>query len=426
MKKALISVSDKTGLDLLGRFLIEQNFEIISTGGTKKFLDERGFKTKDVSELTGFPEVLGGRVKTLHPYVHMSILAKSTDEHQQVLKKHNLNNFDLVVCNLYPFEKAALDLNGTDISDELIEEIDIGGVTLLRAAAKNFHQVVILCDPSDYSSYIDKKTELTILDRKKLALKAFQQTSFYDSLISSAFARDLQHSQGYATSASIGTTETPFFPTTLIVPYKLYQPLRYGENPHQKAAWYQNPLDNGLQSMKQLSGKELSFNNILDLQSCWELVQSFSKPVCIAVKHNNPCGVGSNQLPLKALENGLIADPVSVFGGIICTNFLVDLSMAKKLGEIFLECILAPEFSEDAIQFLSQKKNLRLLQNESVARSSQRFQSQSMKFVEGGLLVQQADQKFESKNWIYHGEKPSETVLQDLIFAEKVCAQLKS
>lgn len=417
MKKALISVSDKSGLDRLGRFLTEQKFEIISTGGTKKFLDELGCQTKDISELTGFPEVLGGRVKTLHPFVHMSILAKGTDEHQSVLKNYKLNQFDLVVCNLYPFEQTAKELDRLQVTADLIEEIDIGGVTLLRASAKNFERVAILSDPSDYDGYIAKKAELSLEDRKRLAWKAFQQTSFYDSLISSAFAEDLRQSgKGQESEA---------FPPTLTIPLKLQQSLRYGENPHQKAAWYQNPLQPGLQGITQLSGKELSFNNILDLQSCVELVQNFKDPVCVAVKHNNPCGVGTGASPQQALESALAADPVSVFGGIVCMNFPVDLSMAKKLGEIFLECILAPDFKEDAIQVLTQKKNLRLLKSTNMSS-----QPMAIKFIEGGALVQEKDQSFDSAQWTVHlapgTEKIPESVRQDLIFAEKVCAQLKS
>ncbi len=419
MKKALISVSDKSGLDRLGRFLTEQKFEIISTGGTKKFLDEFGCKTKDISELTGFPEVLGGRVKTLHPFVHMSILAKESDEHQSVLKNYKLQQFDLVVCNLYPFEKTAKEMDRLEMNSELIEEIDIGGVTLLRASAKNFQRVVILSDPSDYDGYISKKAELSFNDRKQLAWKAFQQTSFYDSLIAATFAQDLQSTQ----------TETPdIFPETLTIPLKRQQSLRYGENPHQKAAWYQNPLQKGLQGIIQISGKELSFNNLLDLQSCVELIQNFDEPVCVAVKHNNPCGVGTGISSQQALEKALIADPVSVFGGIVCTNFSIDVSMAKKLGEIFLECILAPDFHEDAIELLSQKKNLRLLKSSKMSP-----QPLAAKFIEGGALLQQKDQIDPSARtvpWTLHlvggADQIPETLRLDLNFAEKVCAQLKS
>lgn len=410
MKRALISVSDKTGLDQLGRFLSEQKFEIISTGGTKQFLDKLGCQTKDISELTGFPEVLGGRVKTLHPFVHMSILAKDNAEHQAVLKQHGLSHFDLVVCNLYPFEQTALEQAQLAITPELIEEIDIGGVTLLRASAKNFQRITILSSPGDYADYIACKAEPTLQARKKWAMKAFQQTAFYDGLIAHAFVQDLEQSENNAE-----------LPEMLTLPLKKHQALRYGENPHQKAAWYQNPLEKGLQSLQQLSGKELSFNNILDLQSCFEFIQNFKDPVCVAVKHNNPCGVGTGANAQQALENALTADPVSVFGGIIAVNFNVNLSMAKKLGEIFLECILAPGFDDEAKALLTQKKNLRLLQMKGSISGPQ-----AMKFVDGGMLMQEKDQQFTPQNWIFHGETPSEKIRQDLMFAEKVCAQLKS
>lgn len=416
MKKALISVSDKTGLDQLGRFLSQQEFEIVSTGGTKKFLDQLGCQTKDITELTGFPEVLGGRVKTLHPFVHMSILATGAADHQETLRKHNLNNFDLIVCNLYPFEETVLEMDQVELKSELIEEIDIGGVTLLRAAAKNFQRVTILSDPEDYVEYIDKKSELSLADRKRLAGKAFQQTAFYDSLIASAFQVDLQRHAVEKASQS-----EAMFPEVMTIPLKKQQPLRYGENPHQSAAWYQNPMNRGLQGIQQLAGKELSFNNLLDLQSCVEFIQNFQQPCCVAVKHNNPCGVGTSVNATQAVANALAADPVSVFGGIIATNFPIDLAMAEKMGEIFLECILAPDFHPDAQAHLMQKKNLRLLKNGQMDH-----QRNSIQFVDGGVLIQNRDEKFDAQTWTYHGQKPSDAVLKDLVFAEKVCAQLKS
>ncbi len=400
-KNALVSVSDKAGLlELLTPF--QADLRIVSTGGTAQYLRDNGFLVTDISEQTGFPEVMDGRVKTLHPNVHMALLGRmDKPEHVQTMQKFSVQNFDLVICNLYPFEEAALKNSSFE---DLIEKIDIGGPSMLRSAAKNFQTVTVLCDPQDYATVIEKKgTDLD--DRQQLAAKVFAHTSVYDSLVAQKLQKkefNLQPLGG-----------------------KLVQALRYGENPQQKASWYRWPGDDkGLQSAKILQGKELSYNNILDLDAASNLVREFSQPACVAVKHNNPCGVAMDTTVAAACGKALKADPISVFGGIIAFNCEVDLKSAHLLGDIFLECIVAPAFSNEAKEFFTKKKNLRILEWPALKQFTKKIE---VKSIAGGFVTQEPDQMASNVDtWKFMGRKPSAEIMQDMGFGEKVCASLKS
>lgn len=401
-KNALVSVSDKSGLIDFLKPLSQKGLRIVSTGGTAQFLKDNGMKVVDVSEQTGFPEVMGGRVKTLHPHIHMAILSRpSHPEDLTLLKERGLEPFDLVICNLYPFEQAVeKKAQGT----ELIEKIDIGGPTVLRASAKNFGQVTVLCDPADYK-WISEKSETTVEDRRKLAAKVFAHVSAYDSLVASELGG------GWGKDFCLGGHKV--------------MDLRYGENPHQKAAWYRLLADqNGLHSAEVLQGKALSFNNILDLDAACSLVQIIQEPAVAAVKHNNPCGAAMDLDPDKAMEKALKADPVSVFGGIIASNREIGRKSAEMLQSLFLECIVAPAFSAEALEIFSKKKNLRILRWPSLAVAGAGFE---MKTVAGGFVVQTKDQIIlDTTAWQFLGEKPKAAILESLQFGEKVVATLKS
>jgi phosphoribosylaminoimidazolecarboxamide formyltransferase/IMP cyclohydrolase len=402
-QNALVSVSDKQGLIEFLRPLHQNGLRIVSTGGTAQYLKDNGFKVVDVSEQTGFPEVMGGRVKTLHPHIHMSILSRPDHpEDAELLKKTGLEPFDLVICNLYPFESAVeKNLQGA----ELIEKIDIGGPTVLRASAKNFAQVTVVCDPQDYQ-WIAEKKEVSLEDRKKLAAKVFAHVSSYDSLVA------MELGNGWGTQFSMGG-------------HKVME-LRYGENPHQTAAWYRVLADQkGLHSAEVLQGKVLSYNNLLDLDAASGLVQSLTEPAAVAVKHNNPCGVAIASKLSQAVEQALKADPVSVFGGIVAVNREIGKAEAEMLQAIFLECIVAPSFTSEALEIFAKKKNLRILRWKFLGQAQMKFE---MKTIAGGFLLQQKDLMSldEREQWKVLGEKPSDSVMRDLQFAEKVCASLKS
>ena len=404
-RNALISVSDKTGLvDFLKPF-VQQGLRIVSTGGTAVHLKSAGFKVVDISEQTGFPEILEGRVKTLHPNVHMAILARMDQKaHQQVLKDYHIDPFDLVICNLYPFEET---LRAGKSFEELIENIDIGGPTLLRAAAKNYQSVTVLCDPSDYS-WVQEKSAfaegLNQADRLRCAAKVFSHVGGYDSLIA----------------------ETLKAPAELkSIAGKLVQTLRYGENPNQKASWYAlRGTESGLQDAKILQGKELSYNNILDLEAAIGLVQQLPQTSAVAVKHNNPCGVGSDLNSVTALDKTLKADPVSVFGGIVALNFKCESAHADLMKDIFLECIIAPEMSDGALQIFAKKKNLRVLEWKNLMQSQAKNEFRS---VSGGFLIQDKDIfNSDSSQWKIMGAGLTAQQKMDLHIAEKVCGFLKS
>lgn len=405
-KNALVSVSDKTGLvDFLKPYVV-RGLRVVSTGGTLKHLRENGIAAIDVAEQTGFQEVMDGRVKTLHPRVHMALLArKNVAEDDAILKREKLDAFDLVIVNLYPFEQArARGIHG----DELIEFIDIGGPSLLRAAAKNHERLAVVCQPSDYD-WIAAKSELTLQDRRKLAAAVFKHTSSYDDLI----AKTLTEAEA----------DRP-----LTLSGSLVGELRYGENPQQKAWWMRDPAapGGGLQDARILHGKPLSYNNILDLDSAVLSVGDVADPCAVAVKHNNPCGVGTAPAIGEAVAGAIAADPVSVFGGIIAVNREVDLACAEAMGKIFLECIVAPGFTPEALERLTKKKDLRLLEWKDLAKPRPKNELQ-YRSVMGGYLVQESDHVDDvSSDWKIVGETPTPEIRRDLELAWKVCARLKS
>lgn len=375
-KRALISVSDKTGVTSFAKELVQLGFEIISTGGTSTMLTESGIPVTNVEEVTSFPEILGGRVKTLHPAIHGGLLAKFSEEkHIAQLEEHNINKIDLVCANLYPFQQTIA--KETVTVADAIENIDIGGPTMLRAAAKNHQYVTVVCDPEDYEIVIDeltKNNEVGMETRRKLAAKVFRHTAAYDALIAE-----------YMTNL-VGE-ETP---ENLTVTYELKQQLRYGENPHQQANFYKKPLGSqfSIANANQLHGKDLSYNNINDANAALQIVKEFTDPAAVAVKHMNPCGVGTGSDIFEAFSKAYDADPVSIFGGIIALNREVDEQTATKLNEIFLEIVIAPSFSSEALTILKTKENLRLL---TISFNSKNNKEQLLTSIEGGLLVQAAD-----------------------------------
>ena len=375
-KRALISVSDKTGVIDFAKELVELGFEIVSTGGTSKALQENGVPVIGISEVTGFPEILEGRVKTLHPMVHGGLLGKQDDaDHLKQMNEHQIKPIHLVCVNLYPFQQT---IEKPNVSvDDAIENIDIGGPSMLRSSAKNHQYVTVVVDPVDYEKVIaefKENGETTLETRRKLAAKVFRHTAAYDAIIAD-----------YMTT--LAQEETP---EKLTVTYELKQTLRYGENPHQKAAFYRKPLGSkfSIAYAEQLHGKELSYNNINDANAALEMVRDFNEPAAVAVKHMNPCGVGIGSDVFDAFSKAFAADPVSIFGGIIAFNREVDAATATKLHEIFLEIVIAPSYSKEALDILTGKKNIRLL---TIPFDQQEKPEAKMVTVEGGLLVQDQD-----------------------------------
>ena len=377
-KRALVSVSDKAGVVEFCKGLVENGFEIISTGGTAKALKDAGLKVIGISEITGFPECLDGRVKTLHPNVHAGLLAmRSNPEHMAQLEKLNINTIDVVCVNLYPF-KATLE-RGADFAT-CIENIDIGGPTMIRAAAKNYQDVAVIVDPNDYSKVLDelKNGGVTLETKKYLQYKVFAHTAVYDSLISNYLASQL------------GIT----FPDEVTFAYKKAQDMRYGENPQQSAVFYNEQIirKGSLSAAKQLWGKELSYNNINDANGALELLKEFGEtPAVVACKHANPCGVGTGKDIHEAYLRAYNSDPVSVFGGILAINGEVDEATATEINKIFIEIVMAPSYSEKALEILEQKKNIRLLIIDDISARREET-AKDMKKVYGGLLVQQYDE----------------------------------
>lgn len=374
--RALISVSDKQGLVPFARELVELGVEILSTGGTKRLLEEAGLDVTSVSDVTGFPEILDGRVKTLHPNIHGGLLAiRENDEHVRQLQQHGIQPIDLVVVNLYPFREtiAKPDVTFADA----IENIDIGGPSMLRAAAKNHKDVTVVVDPADFNVVVDElKTSGAVGSgiRRKLAAKAFRHTAAYDALIANYLTEQVDEA----------------FPEQLTLTYEKKQDLRYGENPHQQAAFYKEPLGSvrSLARAKQLHGKALSYNNINDANAALCMIDEFTEPAVVAVKHMNPCGIGVGNTLLEAYERAYEADPVSIFGGIVAVNREVDGQVAAKFKDIFLEIIIAPSFSEEARERLTKKKHLRLLE---VDMSDEAEATKQLTGVRGGLLIQDED-----------------------------------
>lgn len=403
-KRALVSVSDKTGLIEFLEPLVQQGIEIVSTGGTAEYLKKQSWKVTDISEVTKFPEVLDGRVKTLHPFVHMGLLAKTDyDQHMKVLQEHSVQMFDLVIGNLYPFEKALQD----DLSgDDLIEKIDIGGPSFLRSAAKNFSSVTVVCRPCDYEWIKNKKYQIDLAERKLLASRVFRLISDYDQMIASSL--------------------NPHVESIHSISGQLKQKLRYGENEQQSGYWFQNSgKTTGLSLVEQINGKELSYNNLLDLDAALNFVSQFHEAASVAVKHNNPCGASFGLDPDKVLKKTLESDPVSVFGGIIATNFKVTAIQAELINSLFIECVLAPDFSAEAIEILKIKKNIRLLKGNS--QIFQKISGSEFRSIAGGFLIQDKDSgNSNPENWKIIGEPINQNTKKLAHFGEIVCASLKS
>ncbi len=414
IRRALISVSDKDGIVELAKELVNLNIEILSTGGTANLLREAGLKVKDVSEVTGFPECLDGRVKTLHPSVHGGILAiRKNLEHMKTLDDLNIEPIDLLIINLYPFKETIL-REGVDL-ETAIENIDIGGPTMLRAAAKNYNDVTVVIDPNDYNKIIKEIKEnkdTTIDTRYNLALKVFEHTAHYDSLIADYLRKQMK--------------EEKIFRENLTLTYEKIQDLRYGENPHQRAAFYREvgagkgTLVTGIQ----LQGKELSFNNINDANGALELLKEFNEPTVVAVKHTNPCGVASGKDIDDAWKKAYESDPLSIFGGIIAANRPITKNAADAMKEIFLEVIIAPDFTEEALQVLKEKKNLRLIKIEDICKPGEnQFQ---VKKVQGGILVQEEDNVLLNETEVVTNIVPTEEQKEDMVFAFKIVKHVKS
>lgn len=412
-RRALVSVSDKTGIVEFARGLVELGYEIISTGGTKKALKENGVPVIGVSDVTGFPEILEGRVKTLHPFIHGGLLAKHGDQgHQQQLEEHGITPINLVCVNLYPFKET---ISKPDVTvEDAIENIDIGGPTMLRASAKNHEYVTVVVDPVDYHTVLEELTqqgETNKATRRRLAAKVFRHTAAYDALISQYMTELVEE-------------ETP---ENLTVTYELTQSLRYGENPHQKASFYRKPLGSAfsIARAKQLHGKELSYNNINDADAALQIIKEFQEPAAVAVKHMNPCGVGTGESILSAFEKAFEADPISIFGGIIALNREVDENTARKLHEIFLEIIIAPAFSQEALEILQSKKNLRLL---TIPFEKQATPEKKIVSVQGGLLIQEEDyfSLDEANLRVVTKREPTEAEWKALKLGWKVVKHVKS
>ncbi|PTQ85860.1 bifunctional phosphoribosylaminoimidazolecarboxamide formyltransferase/IMP cyclohydrolase [Nitrosomonas ureae] len=417
IKQALISVSDKTGIIDLARKLTHYGIKIISTGGTAKLLNEAGISVIEVSNYTGFPEMLDGRIKTLHPKIHAGILARDDfPDHQQALDQASILNIELVIVNLYPFRQTIAKQNST--LSNAIENIDIGGPTMIRAAAKNYQKVAVITDPLDYSLLCDEleasNKSINSATRFKLAQKAFAHTASYDSAISN-----------YLTALDENFLHKDF-PESLHLNFNIAQNLRYGENPHQKAAFYRDSIitSGGLGSYQQLQGKELSYNNIADTDAAWECVKTFDKPACVIVKHANPCGIAISESVLNAYQLAFATDPVSAFGGIIAFNRIIDKDTAEAILKQFVEVIIAPEISPEAQQLLLQKNNIRVLMVPLQTESS----IYDLKKVNGGLLVQTPDISniTAADLTIVTKVKPTAQQLDDLLFAWRAAKFVKS
>ncbi len=421
IRRALLSVTDKTGLVEFARALKSFGVELVSTGGTAKALREAGLAVKDISELTGFPEMLDGRVKTLHPRVHGGLLyIRGNAQHEAAVAEHGIQPIDMVVVNLYAFEKTAAQ-PGVAFG-HLIENIDIGGPSMVRSAAKNFEDVAIVTRVADYPVLMNELKAngggLSRATRWRLAKQAFALTSAYDAAIASTLERIAEPAAAEA-PAAISDAELP---ATLRINLPLAQALRYGENPHQRAALYADGSGLGIAGATQLQGKELSFNNLVDLDACWELAQEFDEPAVIIVKHTNPCGAATGATILEAYQKALASDPVSAFGGVIGINREVDGAAAEEIGKLFVEAIAAPAFSAEARERFAAKKNLRLVDVKSAPAKP------VVKHVSGGLLVQDADtgRVTESELKVVTWRPPTAEELRSLLFAWRVCKHVKS
>ena len=404
--KAIISVYYKEGVEELAYALKEAGYELVSSGGTADYLRRKGLEVVEVEDITKFPEIFDGRVKTLHPVIHGGILMRDwVEKDKEDANRLRIEPIGAVVVNLYPFEEKLFE--GLE-ERELMEFIDVGGPALLRASAKNFYRVLVVCDPEDYGWVAQKLKEgsISLKDRKYLALKAFSMTAYYDSLISRALS-DLFEIDG-------------IFPKSAI-PVKSLGELRYGENPHQRAWLLENPLEGlGITKAKVLHGKEMSHNNYLDADSALKLVSQFQEPACVIVKHNNPCGVALGKSPSEAFLKAKETDPESAFGGIVAFNQPVDLETAELLKELFLEVVLATDYEEKALETLKTKKNLRIIQFFGLSNYW------DIKKVSGGYLLQEEDILDYQKLEVVSQRKPAQEEMEDMLFAFKVCKYAKS
>ena len=434
IRRALVSVSDKTDLLPFVRGLHRMGVEIISTGGTANFLKAKRIPVKAITRLTGYPEILEGRVKTLHPKVHGGILAsRQNKKHLRQVKKLNLKLIDLVVVNLYPFEAVA-SRRKSSLSD-LIEEIDIGGVALLRSGAKNFQSVAVVSRPWQYPHLLKELERnagrLSEPTRRKLAVVAFAETAYYDAVIHQALAHQNQGSLTRSLSRGKKGWAQGEWPERLVLAASRRQILRYGENPHQTGIWYQWPSLKGeavgLGAARQLHGKELSFNNLLDLDAAIQIVAAFRKPTAVLIKHGNPCGVACAVRLEPAFRKAFACDPISAFGGVVGLNRAVDQATAKAIvGCGFLECLVAPRFQADALRLLKAKKNLRIIEVSSLGGRSRRCVD--FKQIGGGLLVQSPDEGLSSvSSWrLATRAKPTASQKRDLLFAWTVAQFARS
>lgn len=406
MKTALISVFNKSKILEFSKFLIKKNYQIISTSGTFKFLHENGIKSIEIKNITQFPEILNGRVKTLHPNIHGGILAKRKNiEHIKTINKYKIHLIDIVIVNLYPFfEKIHTELS----LEEKIEFVDIGGVSILRSAAKSFFDVTAICDTSDYEivkNEIIKINKTSLKTRQKLAAKIFTLTAAYDSAISKTLFNEK-------------------FPEYFINSYKKIDNLRYGENPHQQASCYIDNSQKGIiHNFKQLGGKKLSFNNIRDIDLAWKIICQFNdnELISCAIKHSTPCGVAIGKNTLISYQKLFICDPISIFGGIVAINGCIDLPTAKELNKTFLEIIIARDFEYDALEELQKKTNLRIIKINTKLTNEMQFIQ-----ISGGLLLQEEDSKFSTNFNCVTIKEPTEKQINNLIFSQKVCKYVKS
>jgi phosphoribosylaminoimidazolecarboxamide formyltransferase/IMP cyclohydrolase len=414
VRRALLSVSDKTGVAEFARGLAALGVELVSTGGTAGVLREAGLEVRAIEDFTGFPEIMDGRVKTLHPKLYAGLLAlRDDDEHMAAAAEHDVEFVDLVCVNLYPFEATARTRGVTE--HEVIENIDIGGPTMIRAAAKNFAFAAVVVSPASYDAVLQELTDtggkLSLGTRESLAAEAFSYTARYDSAISRWFVEKQDD-----------------FPPLMLSAYEKVTDLAYGENPHQRAAYYQQAgaRMHVLSMVRQLGGKELSFNNVLDLNAGRLLVQEFELPACTIIKHNNPCGVAVGGSVLEAYHAAFACDPMSAFGGVICVNRTVDRNFAEALVKQFCEVIIAPQFTDDALELLSTKKNMRIL--EDGERRKVNVAERDVKRVMGGLLVQDRDMGLEDRTEmeVVTERKPTEAEWGEMLFAWKVCKHVRS
>jgi phosphoribosylaminoimidazolecarboxamide formyltransferase/IMP cyclohydrolase len=424
VERALISVFDKTGILDFARRLEALKIEILSTGGTAKLLRDSGVSVRDVSDFTGWPEMLGGRVKTLHPKVHGGLLfRRNLAEDRKQASEHGIAPIDLVVVNLYPFEATAAKANLT--GEELIENIDIGGPTMLRSAAKNFESVTVITDPADYDSVakeLESSHETLLATRLELARKVFATTSRYDGIITTELER-LSAGTGH-----VSLSEKALLPERIHIALRRQQELRYGENPHQAAALYvpAGVAPHGLAAAKQLQGKELSYNNLVDLEAARSLAAEFHQPAAVIIKHNNPCGTAEQDSLLQAYLKAYVCDPVSAFGGVLAFNRVIDAATAEEVAKLFVECIAAPGFDEKAKSIFAAKKNLRLLELPSDGLEPER--ELQLKRILGGMLVQQPDlgELRDSELRTVTKRVPSAAEMQTMRFAWKVSKHVKS